>query len=426
MRRTLPILAVALVAVASSLPGWLAPVRWTPDGFFYQARMLTLRGVDEDVAVRKVLTGPLVADAAEYTDGVQLDRLRDAAWVEHTTEITRRRILVPLLGAAVYPVFGDFSLQAVSLLGYIAFAPLLYVLLRRRFSVRASAAVAAGMALLPPTREWSFHPLTDSWGLTLEVASLLAAVLVVDRGGRWLPLWVASVGALAFTRDAAVIAVLAALWLALRHRTRVTVALAATGIAAAAPAPLLFGAPVGATVGHASADAGRYWASLSETVRIDVLAEMVRPEQLLPGLALLCALALAPLHGWSRLARLRKLALPACIACVGLTLAATAVLAIRHVEPQQQLPVGVVLALGLLLLALPARAPDAYLRLHRAGAVGCAAYLALFPVPSGFRLELAFLPLIAVGFARALDARLPQQAPSQASVPSPAVRVASG
>lgn len=416
-RRVLPILAVAAVAAVSSLPAWFAPVRWTPDGFFYQVRLLELRGADEDVAVRQVLTGPLVAGARDYVDGSQLDRLQDDAWVEHTTEVTRRRVFVPLLGAAIYPVLGDFSLQAVSLLGYVLFPPLLYLLLRRRFSVRSSAAVAVALALLPPVREWSFHPLTDSWGLSLLVLSLLGATAVLDRGPRWLPLWIVAVSALSLTRDAAVIAVLAALWLAVRERNRVTLALAATGVAAAAPAPLLLGAPVGGTVGHAAADPGRYWHNLWEMVQIDVVAETVRPEHLWPGLALVAGLLLVqlPLRSWP--GQVRRVALPVCSAYVVLTLAATATLAIRKVEPVQQVPVGLVLILGVLLLMLPDARRDPYLRLHRAGAVACCAYLALFPVPTGFRLELVFLPLLAVGFARALDTRVPRVEPAREPAP---------
>jgi hypothetical protein len=127
------------------------------------------------------------------------------------------------------------------------------------------------------------------------------------------------------------------------------------------------------------------------------------------------------------LARARRLAAWACGATVALTLVATAVLATRSVEPAQQLPVGLVLVVGLALLLLGAR-DDAFFRLHRAGALACVAYLALYPVASGFRLELAFVPFVAVGLARALDARAIRAArraapetevgPARASVPA--------
>ena len=124
-RRLAPIVLVTAAAALSSLPGWIQPVLWTPDGFFYEARVQTLRGAEEREAFGSVLRGPLVQEARTYVDGVQLDKLEDPAWVEHTTEITRRRVLVPVLAAAVYPVFGERSLQSVSLLGYVLFAPLL-------------------------------------------------------------------------------------------------------------------------------------------------------------------------------------------------------------------------------------------------------------------------------------------------------------
>jgi hypothetical protein len=403
MRRGLPIVALLVLGIASTLPAWFSPVRWTPDGLFYQARVLVLRGADEDAAVSRVLEGPLVADAA--IDGPQRDLLRDPEWVAHTTEITRRRLLVPGLAAVATPVFGDRSLQAASLLGYVLVAPLLFLLLRRRFGLRASLVVAAGAALLPPLREWSFRPLTDSWGLALEVACLLAAVLALDRGPRWLALWVASVVALSLTRDATVVVVLAAAWVALAERTRTALALALCGAAAAAPVPLLLGAPVGGTVGHAAQDAGRYWDSLWEAIRLDVASQTFGSEHRLTAIAFALALALALVSVPASLARARRLASCACAAQIGLTLVGTALLATRRVEPEQQLPVGLVLVAGLAFLL-------------RAGAISCAAYLALYPVASGFRLELAFVPFVAVGLARALDARAIREANLEAAAPS--------
>lgn len=415
MRRALPIVALLVIGIASTLPVWSAPVRWTPDGFFYQARVLTLRGVDEKVAVSRVLASPLVAEAS--IDGPQRDRLRDADWVEHTTQITRRRLLVPALAAVAVPVFGDFSLQAVSLIGYVLIAPLLYLLLRRRFSTGASFVVAAGTALLPPLREWSFHPLTDSWGLALELACLLAAVLALDRGPRWLTLWVAGVVALSLTRDATVVVVLAAAWVALAERTRTALALALSGVVAAAPVPLLLGAPVGGTVGHAARDAGRYWESLWEATRVDVASQTFGSEHRLTAVAFALALALAVLSVPPPLARVRRLASWGCAALIGVTLIATAVLTTRRVEPEQQLPVGLVLVAGLALLLLGSRS-DPFFRLHRAGAIACVVYLALYPVASGFRLELVFVPFMAVGIARALDARAIREARLEAGLPS--------
>jgi hypothetical protein len=74
--------------------------------------------------------------------------------------------------------------------------------------------------------------------------ALAAALLALDRGLRWLPLWIGAVALLAFTRDSAWIPILAAGWCALRYRSRVPVALFATGLVAALPAIVLFATPV--------------------------------------------------------------------------------------------------------------------------------------------------------------------------------------
>jgi hypothetical protein len=405
-RRVAPLVAVLAVAALSSLPAWFQPVRWTPDGFFYEARVLVLRGAEEEAAVRTVLDGPLVADARGYTDSAQLERLRDDAWVDHTTSITRRRLFVPLLAAGVYPLLGDSSLQAVSVLGYAVFAGLLYLLLRRRFSATASAAVAIGVALLPPVREWSFVPLTDSWGLALQTGALLGAVQVLERGARWLPLWVLTLLPLSFTRDSAAIAVAGAAWVALHERTRTAAALVATGVAAALPAPLLFDAPVSNTVGHNAGDPGAYWASLVQTLRIDVLGGL-SAAHIWPMLAIGAALAAAA--ATSRAPRLGSVGLRICGAYLAVTLGATAVLATRDVDPVHAVPAGIVLVAGLALLFAPGSGHDPYVRLVRAAAVASVLYVLIWPVPSGQRLLLPLLPVAAVGFARVLDLR--QRAP---------------
>lgn len=402
MRRGLPIVALLVIGIASTVPAWFQPVRWTPDGFFYQARVLTLRGVDEEVAVARVLASPLVAEST--IDGPQLEQLRDREWVEHTTEITRRRLLVPALAAVATPAFGDFSLLVVSLLGYVLVAPLLFLLLRLRFGERTSFVVAAATALLPPLREWSFRPLTDSWGLALEIACLLTAAVALERGPRWVAPWAACIAALSLTRDATIVVVLAVAWVALAQRSRTAITLAVSGVVAAAPAPLLLGAPLGGTVAHAAGDAGAWWERLAEAVRVDVTSQLFGSEHRLTALAFALALVLAAVAVPPSLARARRLAAWACGVQIAVTLVATAVLATRRVEPEHQLPVGLVLIVGLALL-LVGRRDDPFFRLHRAGALACVAYLALYPVASGFRLELVFVPFVAVGLARALDAR---------------------
>ena len=121
---------------------------------------------------------------------------------------------------------------------------MVFLLLRRRFGALVSAAVALVCIGLPSLRFWSAQPLTDSFAVALEALGLLAAVLVLDRGRRWLPLWFAAVLLLAFTRDATIVLVGAAAWVAVTQRSRRAVALLVTGVVAAMPAPLIFGAPL--------------------------------------------------------------------------------------------------------------------------------------------------------------------------------------
>ena len=151
---------------------------------------------------------------------------------------------MPALGAAVEPVFGTDSLQLVSLIGYVLIGPMVFLLLRRRFGALVSAAAALVCIGLPSLRFWSAQPLTDSFAVALEALGLLAAVLVLDRGRRWLPLWFAAVLLLAFTRDATIVLVGAAAWVAVTQRSKRAVALLVTGVVAAVPAPLIFGAPL--------------------------------------------------------------------------------------------------------------------------------------------------------------------------------------
>ena len=165
-----------------------------------------MQGVEAQVALDRVLSGPLA-------DGVSAV-VHDPEWVDYNRDFYRRRWVVPALGAAVEPVFGTDSLQLVSLIGYVLVGPMVFLLLRRRFGALVSAAAALACIGLPSLRFWSAQPLTDSFAVALEALGLLAAVLVLDRGRRWLPLWFAAVLALAFTRDATIVLVGAAAWVA--------------------------------------------------------------------------------------------------------------------------------------------------------------------------------------------------------------------
>ena len=113
-----------------------------------------------------------------------------------------------------------------------------------RFRVAIAAGVATATVFLPPLTNHVSYPLTDSWGLALEIVAIGAALLALDRGLHWLPLWVGAIALLAFTRDSTWIPVLAVGWVAFRYRSRVALVLFVTGLAAALPALLLFKAPV--------------------------------------------------------------------------------------------------------------------------------------------------------------------------------------
>lgn len=237
---TIGLLAAALAALSCVLvwSAWQDPVEWTPDALYYQARVLEIRG--EDDAVDTVFEGSLAADLRARDPG----HTGNEAWVDYNEPFYERRQTVPLAAAALYPVTEERSLLYVSLAGYVAAVLALFGLLLLRFRIALAAAVAAAAALLPPLIEHSTSPLTDSWGLALEIVALAAAILAFDRGLAWLPLWVGAIGLLAFTRDSTWIPLLAVGWCALRSRTRVPVTLFATGVAAALPALLLFRTPV--------------------------------------------------------------------------------------------------------------------------------------------------------------------------------------
>ena len=88
-----------------------------------------------------------------------------------------------------------------SWIGYLLIGPLLFLLLRVRFSELASFVVAAACILLPPVIEHSTLRGVDSWGLALTIASLLFLALAVTRGLRWLPAFVVAIALLSITRD---------------------------------------------------------------------------------------------------------------------------------------------------------------------------------------------------------------------------------
>lgn len=243
MRTAFAVVCLTLLAAISMASHWGGPISWETDALFYQAKTEEIRGTDAATARQQVFGGPL----SNYERQLEVEasdeprRVSDPAWVEYSSGFYARRLLLPALAAAMQPVFGIRALQILSLLGFVLVPALLFLLLRRRLPFAVSGAVAAAVILWPPLRAWSVFPLTDSSGLALLVASLLCAVLVTERGRRWLLPWFASVLALAFTRDIAFIPVIAALGLLAVRRDRTAALLAGTGIAAAIPALFVHG-----------------------------------------------------------------------------------------------------------------------------------------------------------------------------------------
>ncbi len=246
-----PVLAVTIVAVLLSLPQLVRLGNWLdPDSFIYEAQVLELRGMSQDAALRTVSTGPLATarlrlEANYITAHPGKPRhVGSLRWLTYTAKFDRRRWVVPALAAAMVPLFAQRSLQIASVLGYVLSAPLLFLLLRRRFSVPISLLTVLVCIALPMFRDPSIYPGTDSFGVAMETAALLAALVVVERGLHWLPLWIGGIAALAFTRDATVVPLAAVGWLLLRERTRTHLALMLTGVVVALPPLLVFGTPL--------------------------------------------------------------------------------------------------------------------------------------------------------------------------------------
>ena len=213
---------------------------WTPDALYYQANLLEIRGADESSSIEKTFRGPISAEL----------RARDpkhsgnAKWVSYNEPFYERRLAVPLAGAALYPLEGDRSLLDISLAGYLAALLAIFGLLLLRFRLPIAAGVTMATVFLPALVHHSSYPLTDSWGLALETSAFAAAILTLDRGRQWLPFWIASIFVLGFTRDSTWIPIVAIGWCALRLRSRNASWLFGTGLAAALPSVVLFGAPV--------------------------------------------------------------------------------------------------------------------------------------------------------------------------------------
>lgn len=239
-------LVLLLFGLFLVLPHFWGSLEWSPDGLFYQAQVREIRGEGRYAALDHVFDSPGAQPLREEEEGLPPDKRRIAnrEWVDYSSQFYRRRWTVPLAAAALTPIAGLRSLEIVSLLGLVVLAPLFFLLLRRRFSRWSSFLAAAFCVILPPVINLAGAPRTDSWGLALLVVALLAGLVVLERGGWWFALWIVAMLILSFTRDETIVAITAIGWLAFRQRSRRAAITTGVGVLAALPAVLIFSAPV--------------------------------------------------------------------------------------------------------------------------------------------------------------------------------------
>lgn len=239
--------ALAL-AVALSLSAWSSTPNWSnADSLYYQSMSLELEGTPAQAARDEVFGSTLARAAIRNEPSVANHR-----WQTYEAQFSRRRWLVPALTAAVRPAAGARALPDVAIAGYLLFGLALFLLLASRFPIVPSV-VAMGLCLaLGPTRDWGLRPMTDSWGLALSAIAILASLVVLAHSRRWLPLWIAAMLALSFTRDLALIPLAGLAWLIYRNRDpgrrSSALVMILTGILATIPAYLLFGAALRSTL----------------------------------------------------------------------------------------------------------------------------------------------------------------------------------
>jgi hypothetical protein len=345
---------VALATLAAAR--WTSPVQWKPDSLFYQAHVYQVRGDSHAVAYRKVFTGPLGEPRREGEAGLPLAqrRVSNPAWVHYSERFYERRWFVPAVAALLSPFYGLDALRVTSLIAYILLGPALYVLLRLRAGRLTAFVIAAGGLLLAPVLFLAGLPLMDVTGITLETIAAVGALLALERGRRWLALWIVALAALSLTRDSTVILGLAALWLALRERTRAAVLLVVLGAAAALPAPLVLGAPLREAMAY-------------------TFENFYRPSDSSWGWVLR--------HYWPTFHTMAR----------------------RNITYLHDHPwTALYLVGGYLALFLVRANGDRFARFFRAAAVASILLDALQPNYTAFRLELTFVPIAAAGLALAL------------------------
>ncbi len=358
------------LGLALALPQLWRPIQWNPDALFYQAQTRELLGESRSDALHHVFASELAArsDAGEQHLPPRLRYTDNPVWVDYSSRFYRRRWTVPAMAAALTPLAGDNSLEDVSLLGLVLVAPLAYLLLRARCGRPASLAAAAFCELLPPLSSLAPHPNVDAWGLALLFAALLIAQRgVADRGPRWLPVWVLSILALSFTRDAAVVALSAVAWLAFRERSRLMLVTTLTGVIAALPAPIIFSAPLRENLAYVMNNfripADTRWSSILHKYPSQ-LWKVVEEDLRYPKTA---------------------------------------------ADPVLAFAMGAVVVAGLAVLLFARHRGGSLSVLARGSLVGAAATILVSVNITGLRLELAFVPAVAVGVALLVELILEQR-----------------
>jgi hypothetical protein len=358
MRRTSITLLIALALAAAALLSMSDtlgnPVRWTPDGLFYQARTLELRGTPQAQSLTEAFQGPLAADLRQ----IDPTRSGNPDWVSYNAQFYERRLTVPAAAAALEPIAGERAILDVSVAGYVAAILALFGLLLLRFRLPIAAAVALATVALPALSKHASFPLTDSWGLALETAAIAAGILALERGRKWVIAWAAAVLLLAFTRDSALVLVVAAAWLTFRHRSNVSAWMLGTAGAAALAVVAIFPMPMRELLAMMLNDAqpdpaaswgsvlGRYPSAIADLLQAD--GGYVRDGAWFSALYLIAGLGLLFVLGRG-----------------------------RNATPTTTL--------------------------LKAGAVAGAAYVVAVPIFSAFRLELVLVPMAAFGLALGLE-----------------------
>jgi hypothetical protein len=352
---------IAAIASASWLTG---PLEWNnSDSLFYEAQRLELLGRTAEEARGEVFSGEMAQAVALIEDQADPPHVLDSEWVEYSAQFYRRRWSVPLIGAWLDPVLGERSLQVASFLGYLALGPSLFALLIRRFSVLTAFLVSAFCLVLPPVQKWSTIMGVDSWGLVFEVLAFVGLVCVIDRGLRWLLLWIAALVALSLTRDAGIALLLGVAWIAWRGRrsadsTVRNVLLLVTGLAAVLPPLLIFRASardqLAYVINNYFVPTDRSWGFIVDGYPGQLLATTERNLSYPLDFPLPVAL---PLY------------------------------------------VGMVALISVVAFFLLRSPRDPYFDLHRGAVVGYGVFLALAANPQGYRLELVALPTLAVALA---------------------------